>query len=191
MKNDNATVLEAVKERLDEIKGLVSRMEEEAPENLMRLIQKAGAVFITGKGRSGYIASCLAMRLMQMGFTVHVPGEATCRRIGPEDLMIAVSCSGSTVTTVELAKISKNSNADVVAVTANPDSALAATSDHIVNVPVHGEDVKESHRCVLGPYNNTLFEQTLLLYFDAVVHYMLKHEGIPPGRLQQMHTNLE
>ncbi len=189
--NEYINVLDALKGRLHDIEELVARMNAQAPKELMKHIVEAECVFVTGKGRSGYIASCLAMRLMQMGFTVHVPGEATCPRIGPEDLMIAVSCSGRTVTTVELAKISRKSHAAVVAVTANDKSPLADTADNLVLVPVEGEDVKESHRYVIGPYNNTLFEEALLLYFDAVINYMLNHEGIPMGRLQEMHTNLE
>ncbi len=191
MKENSNGVLDTLHKRLEEINDLMHRMDEDAPQELMRLILDADAVFVSGKGRSGYIASCLAMRLMQMGFTVHVPGEATCPRIGPKDLMVAVSCSGQTVTTTELARISNNSGADVVAVTADASSPLAETSDHIILVPVQGGDVKESHRYVIGPYNNTLFEEALLLYFDALINYMLNHEGIPPGRLQEMHTNLE
>ncbi len=191
METDKCSVFDLLKARLEEIEELVSRMGENAPHELMRRILDANAVFVSGKGRSGYIASCLAMRLMQMGFTVHVPGEATCRRIGPGDLMIAVSCSGHTVTTVELAKISKDSGAFVIATTADQDSPLARVSDQSILVPVRGKDVERSYRYVIGPHNNTLFEEALLLYFDAVVQYMLSHEGIPIGRLQEMHTNLE
>ncbi len=191
MKESGNSVLDTLKLRLAEIEKLMAEMSEDAPQELMRLIQNARSVFASGKGRSGYIASCLAMRLMQMGFTVYVPGEATCPRIGAEDLMIAVSCSGRTVTTVELARISQNSGADVVAVTADPESPLAEISDHVILVPVQGTDVKQSYRYVIGPHNNTLFEEALLLYFDAVIQYMLSHEGIPPSRLQAMHTNLE
>ncbi len=191
METDHNSVLRTLTTRLGEIEDLISRMSKDAPAELMRHIHSAHAVFVTGKGRSGYIASCLAMRLMQMGFPVHMPGEATCRRIGPGDLMIAVSCSGKTVTTVELARISRDSGATVIAVTAAKDSPLGAIAHQCILVPVQGEDVKESYRFVIGPYNNTLFEEALLLYFDAVVHYMLSHERIPPGRLQDMHTNLE
>ncbi len=191
MSKGNDNVLAMLKNRLGEIDELMSRMCGDAPPKLMARILDANAVFVTGKGRSGYIASCMAMRLMQMGFTVHVPGEATCRRIGPKDLMIAVSCSGRTVTTVELARISRESGAAVTAVTSDPDSPLAATAQEIILVPVQGGDVRESHRSVIGPHNNTLFEEALLLYFDVLVQYMLNHKGIPIGRLRDMHTNLE
>jgi len=186
-----ADLFNIVNTRLDGIRALLQDMEESAAQRLIKMILEARSVFVTGKGRSGYIASCLAMRLMQMGFVVHVPGEATCPRIGRMDLMIAVSCSGTTVTTVELARISDDSHAKVVAVTAVEDSPLARIADHLVLVPVTGRNVKERYRYVLGPHNNTLFEEALLLYFDALVYSMLRREGIPEGQLGERHTNLQ
>jgi len=105
--------------------------------------------------------------------------------------MVAVSCSGTTMTTVQMGRIAQRSGARVSAVTADPDSPLAETADHVLVVPVTGKDVKRSYRDVMGPYNNTLFEETLLLYFDAVVQSVLGREGILERTLQERHTNLE
>ena len=120
-----------------------------------------------------------------------MPGEATCPRIRRGDLMIAISCSGATTTSVQFARISHESRAKVVAVTAVPQSPLTAVADHVVLVPVTGEDVTERYRYVLGPHNNTLFEQALLLYLDAMVFSILEREGIPKRAVSQRHTNLE
>ncbi|MFP4028627.1 MAG: SIS domain-containing protein [Candidatus Brocadiia bacterium] len=177
--------------RLGGIETLLEDMDENAAEILFNMILDAGGIFVTGKGRSGYVANCFAMRLMQMGFDVYVPGEATCRRIGDQDLMIAISCSGSTTTTVEMTRISRESEAKVVAVTAVLNSRLAQLADHTVLVPVTEREVKERYRYVLGPYNNTLFEEAALLYFDALLYCMLSREGIPEGQLDERHTNLE
>ena len=177
--------------RLDGIRLLLDDMDEAAAERLVQMVLKARAVFVTGKGRSGLIGECFAMRLMQMGFEVHVPGEATCPRITRGDLMLAISCSGTTMTTVQLARISHEAHAQVVAVTADPASPLTAHADHVVVVPVTGDDVKKSYRYVLGPYNNTLFEEAILLYFDAMLYAILERERIPKRRLSERHTNLE
>jgi D-arabinose 5-phosphate isomerase GutQ len=79
----------------------------------------------------------------------------------------------------------------VTAVTAVPDSPLAAVAHDLVLVPVTGKDVKKRYRYVLGPYNNTLFEEALLLYLDAMVYSILEGEGIPKRLLSERHTNLE
>jgi 6-phospho-3-hexuloisomerase len=148
-------------------------------------------VFVTGKGRSGKVAECFAVRLMQMGFAVHVPGESTCPRIQSGDLMVAISCSGTTRTTVQLARISREAGAQVACMTAVPNSELASVAHHEIVIPTTGDQVKRLYRYVVGPYNNTLFEQAVLLYCDALVYSILEREGIPKDRLRELHTNLE
>ncbi|MGD2174003.1 MAG: SIS domain-containing protein [Candidatus Brocadiaceae bacterium] len=187
----SSSLTEPLGTRLQQIQALLEDVDEEAARRLLRMILRAERVFVTGKGRSGLVAQCFAMRLMQMGFETHVPGEATCPRIEQNDLMVAVSCSGTTMTTVQMARIAHRSGAQVVAVTADPDSPLAATADHTILVPVTGEDLREGYRDVLGPYNNTLFEEAVLLYFDSMVYWALGREGIPERTLTQRHTNLE
>ena len=184
-------VFAVVQTRLDGIRLLLEDMDAGAAEGLVRMILRANRVFVTGKGRSGLVAECFAMRLMQMGFDAHVPGEATCPRIRRGDLMIAVSCSGATASIVQFARISADSGARVAAVTAIQGSPLTEVADDVVLVPVTGKDVKERYRSVLGPHNNTLFEEALLLYFDAMVCSILESEGIPKRRLTDRHTNLE
>ncbi|MHC4591223.1 MAG: SIS domain-containing protein [Planctomycetota bacterium] len=180
-----------VKTRLQGIELLLDEMDEAAAEQLVQMLLGADRTFITGKGRSGYVAQCFSQRLMQMGFDVHVPGEATCPRIRQGDVMVAISCSGTTTSTVQFSRISRESGADIAAITAVADSPLAKLAHHVVLVPVTGEDVKDRYRYVLGPHNNTLFEEALLLYFDAMVYSILEREGIPEQVLDDRHTNLE
>ncbi len=184
-------LLSIVRTRLEGIRMLLDDMDEAAAERLIQLLLESERIFVTGKGRSGYVADAFAMRLMQMGYTVHVPGEATCPRIKADDLLVAISCSGSTTTTVQLARISHEAQATVAAITAVPDSPLVQFADHLVLLPVTEAGVKHRYRYVLGPHNNTLFEEALLLYFDAMVYSMLERQGIPKDRLSELHTNLE
>ena len=184
-------VFERVRRRLGEVDQVLDEMDPSAADRAIELIADAPAIFVTGKGRTGYVAQCFAMRLMQMGFVVHVPGEATCPRIGADDLMFSLSCSGTTATTVEMTRISRKSGARIVAVTANADSPLAQLAHQLILVPVSGEKFPHAESTVLGPYNNTLFEEAMLLYFDALVYSLLERENIPRGRLSERHTNLE
>jgi 6-phospho-3-hexuloisomerase len=95
------------------------------------------------------------------------------------------------MTTVQLARISHETGARVVAMTAVPGSPLTDLADHTVVVPVTGQRVKASYRYVLGPHNNTLFEEACLLYFDAMVYSLLERQGISEETLRDRHTNLE
>lgn len=193
MEKVSPNLSDVVKMRLDGIRPVLDDIESTATKKLIEMIIQANRVFVTGKGRSGLIAECFAMRLMQIGFDVHVPGEATCPRIKKDDLMIAISCSGSTTTTVQMARISQESDAKVAAVTAVVDSPLTTFANHVVLIPVTGKDLKKRYGYAFGTYNNTLFEEALLLYFDAMVYSILNRElSYQPEKIvSERHTNLE
>jgi len=190
-RNDTTDPFKVLRARLDGINALLEDMDVADAQELIKMLLAANRIFVSGKGRSGKVADCFAVRLMQMGFDVHVPGESTCPRITRGDLMVAISCSGTTVTTVQVTRISADARAKVAVITAVPDSPLAQLADLVVLVPTTGADVKKRYRYVLGAFNNTLFEQATLLYLDALVYAMLRRKGIPKQRLSERHTNLE
>ena len=187
----NSNVLEIAASQFEGINLLFGHIDELATERLVQMVLQAGRIFVTGQGRSGLIANCFATRLAQMGFNVHIPGLATCQRIEKPDLLIAISCSGTTVTTVELVKTSRNAGAQVAVVTALDGSPLAQLATHIVLIPSDNEDIKARCMYVVGPNNNTLFEETTLLYFDTLVYMLLQRKGISENIISQRHTNLE
>ena len=187
----NSNLVEISRAQLAGIQLLVSQIDRAASDKLVEMILQANKVFVTGQGRSGLIAQCLSTRLAQMGFNVHIPGLATCQRIEKPDLLMAISCSGTTITTIELAKTSRNSGAKVAVITALNKSPLAELATHIVLIPSDNEDIKARCKYIIGPNNNTLFEETALLYVDALVYILLQRKGISEDVISQRHTNLE
>ena len=184
-------VFEIGRNQLEGVKLLLERIEKKATQRLIQSIIHARRIFVTGRGRSGVLSEWLAVRLMQMGFDVHVPGQVTCPRTGKSDLLIAISCSGTTTTTVDLARIARDSGAKVVAMTAIKTSPLAKAAGHILLLPVTTKDLEKKYKYGIGPCNNTLFEQTLVLYFDSLVYSIMEREGISKKELSRRHTNLE
>ncbi|MFP4176336.1 MAG: 6-phospho-3-hexuloisomerase [Candidatus Brocadiia bacterium] len=191
MRDDENAISASVRQRLREVQRVVEQIDEGPTENLLTAIEHAPAVFVTGKGRSGYIARCFAMRLMQMGLETHVPGEATCPRLVKEDLLIAVSCSGTTKTTVEISRLARDAGARVVVLTATAESELSSLAHELITVPITEQTVTEGRGRPFGPHNNTLFEETLLLYFDALIPGLMRRLDIPPSTLDRRHANLE
>ena len=173
------------------IELLIKRIEKESSERLAELILRADRIFVTGQGRSGMVAQCLATRLAQMDFNVNVPGLATCQRIEAPDLMIAISCSGKTSTTIEFVKISKQSKANVAVLSAFSESPLAKLADEVVILPSADVDIRKACKYVVGPNNNMLFEQAALLYADALVYILLEKQGVSADIITKRHTNLE
>ncbi|MEM0320045.1 MAG: SIS domain-containing protein, partial [Candidatus Nezhaarchaeales archaeon] len=64
-------------------------------------------ILIVGAGRSGLIGRAFAMRLMHLGFRTYVVGETITPAIGPNDVLIAISGSGSTAIVVTAAEAAK------------------------------------------------------------------------------------
>jgi 6-phospho-3-hexuloisomerase len=185
------SVFDIAHNQLDGVQLLLERIDRKATQRLIQMILHARRVFVTGRGRSGVLSEWFAVRLMQMGFDVNVPGQVTCPRISKGDLLIAISCSGTTTTTVDLARIAGESGAKVVAVTAIDTSPLASVAEHIVLLPVTGKDLEKSYKYGIGPCNNTLFEQALAVYFDSLVYCVMEREDISKKQLSRRHTNLE
>jgi 6-phospho-3-hexuloisomerase len=184
-------VFEIAQNQLDGVQLLLGRIDRKTTQRLIQMILRARRIFVTGRGRSGVLSEWFAVRLMQMGFDVHVPGQVTCPRISKGDLLIAISCSGTTTTTVDLARIAGESGAKVVAVTAIETSPLASVAEHTVLLSVTDKDLEKSYKYGIGPCNNTLFEQALAIYFDSLVYCVMEREDISKKQLSRRHTNLE
>jgi len=190
-KKAESNVFEIAASQFEGIRLVFDRMDGSVTERFVKMLLGARRVFVTGRGRSGLLTGWFAMRLMQMGFEVHVPGEVTCPRIKKGDLLVAISCSGTTTTTVDLARIARGTEAKVAAVTAIAESALAASSDDTIVLPVTDKDIERHYKYGIGPCNNSLFEQALVLYFDSVVYSIIEREGISKKQISKRHTNLE
>src|SRR5271155_1766031 len=89
-----------------------------------RMILAANRVFVTGAGRTGLALKMAAMRLMHLGLVVHVAGEVTTPAIGPGDLLVVASGSGTTAGPVNAAAVAVKAGARVLALTATPASQL-------------------------------------------------------------------
>ncbi|MDF0110674.1 6-phospho-3-hexuloisomerase, partial [Staphylococcus pseudintermedius] len=58
-----------------EIAQTLSQVDDQAIAQFEQVVSDAEAVFVTGKGRSGFVANGFAMRLNQLGKKAHVVGE--------------------------------------------------------------------------------------------------------------------
>jgi 6-phospho-3-hexuloisomerase len=185
------TVQNVVHAYLDSIKLLLEGIEKNTSDQFIDLVLGANSVFITGQGRSGLLAGCLATRLAQMGLNVHIPGQPTCAKIETGDVLIAFSCRGTTRTTIEYSKISKKEGAKIIGITASADSLLSKLADLLILIPSDNKAIKKNCKFVVGPQNNALFEQAAFIYTDSLIYFMLERQGLTQSSLYQRHTNLE
>jgi len=177
---------------LDEVRLNLERTELEKVPALLRRIRAARGVFLFGMGRSGLMAQAFAQRLMHLGVEVHIVGHVTARSITPADLLLVCSASGSTRTTAQVARSARENGAGVAAITGSAEGPLAEASDLVIVVPRgrHAGEPEASGADTRQPLH-TLFEQSLLLFLDAVVLALMDDLGLSEQDLQARHANLE
>ena len=183
----------------EHIKSVASKLDTGSVSDLLDNIMGAKKIFLMGAGRSGLAARAFAMRLMHLGFQVHVVGETTAPAVQPEDLVIAVSGSGETSSIANLGAISKKIGSKLATITSNKESTLGNISDVVVIVPgrpkedLDYEDYQERqmigypHLASLG----TLFEISAMVFLDSVISELMLRTGASEAELKMQHTIFE
>jgi len=210
-----------VQEIMHNIEKVVSELDEEQFEKFIARIKDHNRIFVHGAGRSGLVGQSFAMRLMHLGFTVHVIGETTTPSITSDSLLIAISGSGQTASVVSAAEISKEKGAEVAAVTSSPESPLAELADTVIeircidkedglkSIPRDGESASpgdnDPDRQNLRYYLNsqvqgkhraltpmgTLFEDACLVFLDGVVLELMKRTKTGEESMLEKHVDIE
>ena len=163
----------------EHIKKVALMLDTGSVSALIDSIMGAKRIFLMGAGRSGLAAKAFAMRLMHMGFQVHVVGETTAPAVQPDDLVIAVSGSGETTSIANLGTISKKIGSKLASITSNKDSTLGKISDIVVIIPGGQTQVAP-----LG----TLFEISALVFLDSVISELMVRTGASEADLKMKHS---
>ena len=167
---------------IQELSEILKKIPDCDAEKFLSAVTTHKRIFIYGAGRSGLMMKAFAMRLAQAGFTVYVVGETITPAIQEKDILILASASGKTASVLNYAKAAKERGATVYAITSSSDSALATISDLNVFIPTPTKDSKDS-KSIMG----TLFEQSVLLFCDAVIQFACKDTT----QMRMRHANLE
>jgi 6-phospho-3-hexuloisomerase len=176
----------------DEIKTVLSNVSEEEANHLSQLLQDAKRIFVYGEGRSGLMGKAFAMRLMHGGFPVFVIGETVTPSIEADDLLVAISGSGSTGAILQFAEKSKKLGAKVFLVTTNCESKIAAICDGTLVIPAATKHRRPSEPKTIQPLGNQ-FDQSVHLVLDAIIIGTLQSEDTASAydEMTKRHTNLE
>ncbi|MFC9355373.1 6-phospho-3-hexuloisomerase [Rhodococcus sp. NPDC057014] len=173
---------------LDENARLLNSVAAEQWDRAGALITSARAVFVIGNGRSGLAVQMAAMRLMHLGLRVHVAGEVTAPAVGSGDVLIAVSGSGTTASVIGAADTARKVGAAVVAVTIAAESPLAQRADETLVLPA--ADKQDHSAAITAQYAGSLFEQSVLLAFDALFQALWNNADQTAERLWERHANI-
>ena len=173
---DNNRVLERI---VEEIQGVIARMDENDLERAMALITKGSRIYAAGEGRSGFQARSFAMRMMHIGYTSYMMGETICPSMREGDVLLAISGSGKTRRTVEDAEAAKKLGVRVIAVTSKSDSVI------VVPGRVKGESSGSIQLL------SSLFDQSVHIALDALCLMLSRRDDVSDADANANHANVE
>ena len=139
------------------------------------MIAVQGRVIVTGMGKSGHIARKIAATLASTGTPAHFvhPGEASHGDMGmitAQDVVVALSNTGNATEILTLLPLLKRLGVPVIAMTGNPNSALASVANAHLNTGVKTEACPLD----LAPTSSTT---TALVMGDALAIALLEARG--------------
>jgi 6-phospho-3-hexuloisomerase len=182
--------MEALHSILSEIERVINKIDEQQVDTWADRLLAASRVFVTGEGRSGFMAKAFAMRLMHLGLPVYVVGETTTPALKGTDTLVAVSGSGTTEGTVRIAQDAKKLGVKIYAVTTNPEADLGKLASYMLVIPAATKWRRAGEVQTQQPLGS-LFDQCCHIALDAVCLDIAKRKDISNESARQQHTNVE
>ncbi|MCW5950675.1 MAG: SIS domain-containing protein [Propionibacteriaceae bacterium] len=127
----------------------------------------------------------LAMALMQIGRPVYATGEVATPAIGPGDLLIVASSSGTTKSVLLFAEQAHDQGARIAAITTNAQSPLSELADVVVIMGDGTDPASPSWQ------TGSFFELALGPLGDVLVEELATRQGATNDTVAALHANLE
>ncbi len=175
---------------LAEIQGVAQHIDRAEVDALAMSLIAAHRIFVTGEGRSGFMAKAFAMRLMHLGLPVFVIGETTTPSVAGTDTVVAVSGSGTTSGTVRVAEQATRLGATVWAITTDPASPLGATATEHLVIPAATKYRRPDEKPTIQPLSS-LFDQATHIALDVICLTIAEARGVDNARAARAHANTE
>ena len=151
-------------------------------------VQSHGRIFVYATGRSGLMIKAFAMRLMQIGLTSYVVGETTTPAIQAGDLLVTASASGETASVCQIAAaaLKQGANVSVISSVANSPLAEIQAPDLVIE-----SSTKLAQSEITVQPLGSLFEQMLLIVFDALILQLTAAHSGSNADMADRHASLE
>lgn len=181
---------EYLRQVVQELSQTVELISNDNAELLVNHILEANKIFVAGAGRSGFMGKSFVMRMMHMGIDAYIVGETVTANLEKGDLLIIGSGSGETKTLIAIAEKAKNIGGTIAAVTISPDSTIGRSADIVVKLPGATKEHSDGDYKTIQPMGS-LFEQTMLLFYDALILRFMEKKGLDSKKMYGKHANLE
>ncbi|KJV07919.1 bifunctional 3-hexulose-6-phosphate synthase/6-phospho-3-hexuloisomerase [Methylocucumis oryzae] len=171
---------------VNKIRSVLSETRDDYPSRLLRMLDRANRVFVSGAGRSGLICRFLGMRLMHSGYDVSMVGEIVTPSIKRGDLLIIISGSGETEQLIAFTKKAREVGAQILLITAKPNSTIGSMADETMQMGTPEQFAK-----VQGMPMGTVFELSTLFFLESFISHVIHEKGIAEEEMRSRHANLE
>ena len=167
------------------IRDLIATIDDNFARAVKIVLACRGRVVVSGMGKSGHIARKVASTLASTGtpaFFVH-PAEASHGDLGMvtrDDVFVALSNSGESAELLAIVPLLKRQGAKLIALTGNPQSALARESD----VYLYAGAAKEACPLNLAPTASTT---AALALGDALAVALMQAKGFTQDEFALSH----
>lgn len=176
----------------DELKETLTHVDEGEAEKFFNLLKEkrdGKRIFVYGAGRCGYVMRAFCMRLMHLGFETYFVPDTNTPAAECGDLFIAADGAGHLATVNAMAELAVKAGANIAVLTIDPASPLGRLADMVIKIPgrttAHG-GLGES----IQPGGGR-FEQSLFIFLDAIIAFLVKSYGLKKDSAFIRHSNLE
>lgn len=173
---------------IEELKEASSQVSEKQIDKFIDSINSHKRIFVYGTGRSGLMLKAFAMRLMQIGKTAYVIGETTTPSVASGDLLVVASASGETQSVCNTADNGVKQGTDVIVITGGQESTLSKAHNPLIRLEAATKYTQS--KASIQPLGS-LFEQMLLLIFDAVILKMSLQDAESNQEMAKRHASIE
>ena len=185
-----ASIMSLVPRVLNEIKQVFEHVKQDEVDAYASALARAKRVFLFGAGRVGTASRGFAMRLAQLGKMAYWVLDDTTPSIRSEDVFVANSGSGSSLSTFNMAIAAKKAGADVITVTAAPNGKIAALADVVLNLPAQTFKTDSTAWSSVLPMGSQ-FELCLWILLDIVSMTLMRMLNVGERDMGHRHRNLE
>ena len=174
-----------IQDEINAIEALDKRLDISFEKSCEAILHCKGRVIISGMGKSGHISNKIAATLASTGtpaFFVH-PSEALHGDLGmitPDDVVIAISNSGTTEEIITLSSLVKRQGTTVIGMSGDMTSPLAKISHFHLDISVE----KEACPLDLAPTSSTT---VTLVLGDALAVALLEARGFTAEDFARSH----
>ncbi|SEN46470.1 6-phospho-3-hexuloisomerase [Lihuaxuella thermophila] len=175
---------------LGEMQTVLQQVNRTHIEQAVSVLASGKRIFVTGEGRSGFMARSFAMRLMHLGAKVYVVGETITPSMEKGDVLVAVSGSGTTKSVLLVTQKARELGCPVLTVTTNPESELAQAATHLLHIPAATKYRREGEQPSVQPLGS-LFDQCTHILFDAICLCYANLHRVDHQDALAKHSNLE